>query len=72
MRLLENQSRLKSTYSGEATIDEVIYKNERCRVKFYGVYWSAKAVNPFSFCPNDLVKVVGRKGLVLLIKPFSD
>lgn len=72
MYVLENQSKLRSTYSGEATIDKVTHQNERCRVKFYGVYWSAEAVNPFSFQPNDLVKVVGRKGLALLIKPFSD
>jgi len=70
MRLLENQSRLRSTYSGFAAVDEVVYQNKRCRVKFHGVYWSAEAVNPFSFYPNDLVKVVGRKGLFLLIKAF--
>jgi membrane protein implicated in regulation of membrane protease activity len=72
MHVLENQSRLRSPYSGEAIIDKVICQNERCRVRFHGIYWSAEAVNRFPLYPNDVVKVVGRKGLVLLIKPFSD
>lgn len=71
MPVLKNQSRLRSTYSGEATIDKVTRQNERCLVKFHGVYWSAEAVSPFFLHSNDLVKVVGRRGLVLLIKPFS-
>jgi membrane protein implicated in regulation of membrane protease activity len=72
MYVLENQSRLRSPYSGKAIIDKVICQNERCRVKFHGIYWSAEAVNPFPLHQNDFVNVVGRKGLVLLIKPFSD
>jgi membrane protein implicated in regulation of membrane protease activity len=72
VHISENQSRLRSLYSGEATIDKVICQNERCRIKFHGIYWSAQAVNSFPLHPNDLVKVVGRRGLVLLIKPFSD
>jgi membrane protein implicated in regulation of membrane protease activity len=71
MHVLE-QSRLKSSYSGFATIDEAIRQNERCRVKFHGVHWSAEAVIPFSLHPDDLVRVVGRKNAVLLIEPFSN
>lgn len=71
MRVLE-QSKLRSPYRGEAIVDQVTRQNECCRVKFRGVYWSAEAVSPFPLHPNDRVKVVGQKNLVLLIKPLSN
>jgi len=71
MYVLENRDRLRPSYSGEATIYEVIRENQRCRVMFKGVAWRAEAVVPFSINLGDFVEVIGRDGSFLLIKTFS-
>ena len=71
MYALENRDKLKPTYSGEATIYEVIRENQRCRIMFNGVYWRAKALVPFVLRLGDSVEVTGREGSFLLIKTFS-
>jgi membrane protein implicated in regulation of membrane protease activity len=71
MFINNSSNRIKSPYSGDAVIDRVVRKDELCRVKLDGVYWSAITVSPFALNSGDYVRVIGRQNCKLLIQEFQ-
>lgn len=57
---------------GEAVVVTVLRQGQEWRVRYQATYWHARAIRVNAkFQPHDRVEVVGRQGLVLLIKPVS-
>jgi membrane protein implicated in regulation of membrane protease activity len=70
MALLEKQDQLRDAYKGEAIVYKVTQDNQRCRVRFNGIDWTAEAVAPFPLKTEIRVRVIGLGNSVLLIEPL--
>lgn len=55
----------------EAVINEVIQQKRAWRVEYQGSWWTAHSIEPMMLVPGDIVRVVGRKNIALIIKPFA-
>lgn len=56
----------------EGKIDAVIEVGKVWRVRHLATYWSARSHKKINLVVGECIRVVGRKGLVLLIEPMEE
>lgn len=56
----------------KGTIAKVLKQGEEYRVRYTATSWSIQSETAVTLKPGDEVKVIGRKGNVLLIEPFQE
>lgn len=55
----------------EGKVDKVIETGKIWRVRYLATYWAARSHQKIHLTAGDYIRVVGRKGLVLLIEPLE-
>ena len=53
----------------EGIVIGVVREGKEWVVRIHGVYWRARSYGTANFLPGEHIKVVGRKGIKLLIVP---
>jgi len=56
----------------EGRIDAILEGRKVWRVRYLATFWTARSGKEERFSPGDYIKIVGRKGLVLLIEPMEE
>lgn len=69
MEPLEQDSILEAAIAHEAVVEKVIQPGKPGRVKYQGVWWSARCLENVTLLPEQTVKVIGRTNLTLLVQP---
>jgi membrane protein implicated in regulation of membrane protease activity len=67
---LEENSKLEETIVNEAVVEKAIQPGKPGRVKYQGVWWSARCLENVTLLPEQTVTVVGRMNLTLLVQPI--
>lgn len=66
----EENVMLEETIGNEAIVEKVIQPGKPGRVKYQGIWWSARCLQNVTLLPEQTVKVVGRMNLTLLVQPI--
>lgn len=59
------------TFEDEAVVAEIVRQKELWRVEYQGSWWTARSIEPLFLVPGSIVRVVGRQGITLIIKPCN-
>lgn len=65
----EENSMLEETIVNEAVVEKAIQPGKPGRVKYQGIWWSARCLQNVTLLPEQTVTVVGRMNLTLLVQP---
>ncbi|MBD1849882.1 NfeD family protein [Cyanobacteria bacterium FACHB-502] len=65
----EDSSTLEETIANAAVVEKAIQPGKPGRVKYQGVWWSARCLENITLLPEQTVTVVGRMNLTLLVQP---
>lgn len=69
-KALRTEKNKQETHSATGTVDKVLIQKKLWRVKYEGTYWYGESDANFALNPGDRVRIVGRRNISLLVKPY--
>lgn len=64
------QETIVNEIASEAIVDKAIQPGKPGRVKYQGIWWSARCLQNVTLLPEQTVAVVGRMNITLLVQPL--